>query len=485
MGKNAGNKSGYKSGLRKVRDVYYYKFKLDGRNYHGTTGLPDKDAALQFLLNLKEGIRGNKTGSPTFSEVASMYLRVNVDKAPKYLKRYLHSIKQWLNPLVGMVPVDKITLDNYARIKSNYLNTPDRNGRMHNDGGLHTTLIDFRTTMNFAVKADLIPKLPFKIELNKVQEKPVRALVKDQLAPFLQAVDAISQSEQVRLAIRVMLTMGLRISEVTGMRWTWFSTDFRSYTPGETKGREADALPVPNYLAAQFQEYKKGTQDHWVLADRPMPPWVFWGTDGNQRSISFVQSTIQHAAESIGLEGSWRPHRLRASCATILAQLGVSAHHIMRILRHKKLETTLRYVRAALVELRTSQARIADLAEGLVVVDPFSIPSATIVSPDAGNFHLNALGRGLSIEGLTCEGKGTNAADPDSASIEEVLNQFGVAPSLPPEPGGRRPEEKVLAVSRLLTGEDLEAVAKSLDVPPSTVLRWKEAFLQIGQSQVR
>ena len=131
-----------------------------------------------------------------------------------------------------------------------------------------------------------------------------------QAVPFLNAVDSLTRSEQVRLGIRIMLLLGLRISEVTGMRWYWFSSDFKSYTPGLTKGKEADALPVPESLANRFRDYKEQTRKHWLLMGRPMPQCVFWTDEGNDRSPSFVASTISNAAKAIGLEGAWRPHRL-------------------------------------------------------------------------------------------------------------------------------------------------------------------------------
>ncbi len=481
MSKNGG----YKSGLKKVGDVYYYKFKLNGKTHHGSTRCKDRDSAMQFLLTLKENLRGDKSATPSFSEVASKYLRTKVEKAPKYLKRYGYSIKRWLNPLIGMIPIDKVSLDEYARIKSHYLDTPSPFGKPHNDGGLRTILIDFRTTMNFAVTAEIIPKLPFKIQLNSVQEKPVKALVASQAVPFLNAVDSLTRSEQVRLGIRIMLLLGLRISEVTGMRWYWFSSDFKSYTPGLTKGKEADALPVPESLANRFRDYKEQTRKHWLLMGRPMPQCVFWTDEGNDRSPSFVASTISNAAKAIGLEGAWRPHRLRASCATILAQLGVSAHHIMRLLRHKKLETTLRYVRAALEELRPSQARIADLVEGIEVAARGAALVRSPLAVSAGLPELSCASQTViqlhsSFAGQVGEVPLTVGAMMASTDLMPGLDNV-VGSSLQGLDAGR----KMRAVARLLLGEQLDSVALEIKVPPSTLLGWKEGFLERGETAFR
>jgi integrase/recombinase XerC len=145
------------------------------------------------------------------------------------------------------------------------------------------------------------------------------------------------------------------------MRGEWFRAGFSEYTPGLTKGKEARGLPIPPFLAAMMTEYREETRRHWAIAGRPIPDWVFWDTHGTKRSNSFVLSTIKNAAKAIGLEGSWSPHRLRACCATILAEMGVSAHHIQMLLRHKQLKTTLHYVRMEGDQMRNSQARMLAL----------------------------------------------------------------------------------------------------------------------------
>lgn len=365
-------KPGYKNGLKKVETkdgpVYYYKCKVNNVDLHGTTGESDKEAAEDFLRTLKKQARDKAKGinvcsgpTMTYEELAIYYFESKEETSKGYKGRYLHGMKNWLNPVIGKTQIGKLELRDLNRVKSNYMNTPSPYGKPHNEGGLRTILIDLRTTLNFAVEQGLIPKLPFKMKGLTVQEKPVKAITAADAERFLQAVDSISSHIQVRLAIRIMLFLGLRISELTGMRWEWFKAGYSEYTPGLTKGKEANALPIPSFLTEMITEYREETRQYWAIAGRPIPDWVFWDTDGTQRSNSFVKSTIKNAAKAIGLEGSWTPHGLRASCATIMAEQGVSAHHIQRMLRHKQLKTTLHYVLVEEDQLRNSQARMLQL----------------------------------------------------------------------------------------------------------------------------
>jgi integrase/recombinase XerC len=363
---------GFKAGLKKVETkggyVYYYKVKINGVVHHGSTGESDKEAAEDYLRAVKKNARGKAKGlitpigfSMTYAELAKYYYESNEDKSKGYKSRYLHGLKHWLNPIIGNIPIGKLELRDLSKVKANYMSTPSPYGKPHNEGGLRTILIDLRTTLNFAVAQELIAKLPFKVKGLKIQEKPVQAIVAADADKFLQAVDSISNRIQVRLGIRIMLFMGLRISELTGMRWEWFRAGYTEYTPGLTKGKEAQGLPIPPFLTEMLIEYREETRRHWAIAGRPIPGWVFWDANGNHRANSFVQSTIQNAAKAIGLEGSWTPHRLRASCATILAEMGGSAHSIQIILRHKQLKTTLHYVRVEHDQMRNTQARMLPL----------------------------------------------------------------------------------------------------------------------------
>ncbi len=395
-------KPGFKAGLKKVETkdgfVYYYKCKVDGVNLHGSTGESDKEAAEDFLRAVKKQARSKAKGidAPigpimTYEELGNYYFESKEEKSKGYKSRYLHGMKHWLNPIIGKIPIGKLELKDLNKVKSNYMNTPSPHGKPHNEGGLRTILIDLRTTLNFAVEQELIPKLPFKVKGLKVQEKPVQAIVAADANNFIQAVDSISNRIQVRLAIRILLFLGLRISELTGMRWEWFRAGFTEYTPGLTKGKEAKGLPIPLFLAEMMTEYREETRRHWAIAGRPIPDWVFWDTDGTQRSNSFVQSTIKNAAKAIGLEGSWSPHRLRASCATILAEMGVSAHHIQMLLRHKQLKTTLHYVRVEEDQMRNSQARMLTLFQD---PKPSSEAKRSVPSKETGDVDSHPAGTG-------------------------------------------------------------------------------------------
>jgi integrase len=158
----------------------------------------------------------------------------------------------WVLPLIGSIPVNMVTGEHLAKIRDNYMAhghmsikpespTPMR---QHTLGGAAKLLVDLRTLLNFCVKQGLVTALAAKVPIPRTQKQPIQAMTAGDVLPFLDAIDAEIEDPQTRLAVRLMLFMGLRISEIISMRWNWFRSDFTSYIPGETKGREADGIPL-------------------------------------------------------------------------------------------------------------------------------------------------------------------------------------------------------------------------------------------------
>ena len=179
---------------------------------------------------------------------------------------------------------------------------------------------------------------------------PVRSFVPaEKVSQFLEAVDRTANAHQ-SIAIRAMLYLGLRESEALGMRWEWFQGDLDTYTVGKAKGREALPLPVHPDLKARIRDLS--SLSPWLLPAAPIK-----GKDGVVRigphRAQFTVKAILRGGEAIGIKGL-TPHRLRTTCATLMARAGVNPIHIQRQLRHKDIRTTLRYVEVGVSDLQNA-----------------------------------------------------------------------------------------------------------------------------------
>lgn len=91
-----------------------------------------------------------------------------------------------------------------------------------------------------------------------IQKQPRPTLSVSLAQKWLGEVDRIAGDRHgVAVAVRLMLGMGLREAEAITARWEWLDWDRGIYTPGITKGREADPVPVPVWLAEYFAMMRK------------------------------------------------------------------------------------------------------------------------------------------------------------------------------------------------------------------------------------
>jgi integrase len=71
--------------------------------------------------------------------------------------------------------------------------------------------------------------------------------------------------------------------------------------------------------------------------------WVLPGRAGSLHLKGYTRKVVEEAGDEIGKPGL-TPHRLRASCATIHAAMGVNAFQIRDLLRHERIATSQKYV---------------------------------------------------------------------------------------------------------------------------------------------
>lgn len=335
----------YRDGLARHAEGedWHYRFKFRGKKYQGSTGLSRRGDALIWLRRYRDALANAEVGVytlPTFQKAWEAWLEAREGKRSKsHLDRAKRAMAHVL-PKIGQVRCDLISTEIVEELLSDYL----AGGRTAD--GANVVLAYIKAVLGYLRKQGMLRKLPFEVAQLRVQQ-PVRAyLHKDQVEAFLAALDTRPKYCQevhlhAKIAIRAMLYMGLREAEALGMRWEWFSDGLATYTPGATKGKEAVPLPVPEQVREWIEKARA----------KNLSPWVLPAEDGQPHRAQFTVKPIQRAAEALGIKGL-SPHRLRTTCATLMAQAGVNALLIKRQLRHKDMKTTERYVQVGLEDQR-------------------------------------------------------------------------------------------------------------------------------------
>ncbi len=150
-----------------------------------------------------------------------------------------------------------------------------------------------------------------------------------------------------RLAMEILLYTGLRRSDAVRIGWRHIADDRIEIVAGKT-GVDL-SIPIHDEL--------------WrFLKERPLTDPTFIITAyGQPRSEKAFTGFISEAARDAGIEAQASPHGLRKAACRRLADAGASAHEIMAVTGHTKIEEILTYTKAA-EQKRLSQTAMAKMA---------------------------------------------------------------------------------------------------------------------------
>jgi len=189
-----------------------------------------------------------------------------------------------------------------------------------------------KLVVNWAVKSEVIVRLPWRVRMLKLQKRPRTILPLDVAAMWFDAVDrGTPKTPGIGIAVRLMLFLGLRASEATSARWEWVDWARSTYTPGVTKGREAEPLRMSSWLADYLKPIRK---TEGLIAAKP---------DGTGFPAGFARDAMIVANDACSTKGI-TPHRLRGTIATLMSESGVPIQTIQAFLRHKSPLTTMSYL---------------------------------------------------------------------------------------------------------------------------------------------
>lgn len=143
----------------------------------------------------------------------------------------------------------------------------------------------------------------------------------------------------------VAIQTGLRVSELTGLRWQDVHLDSAPHVRCEGKGRKERCTPLTREIVAELRTFKR------ELQPLPSAP-VFAGRSGGALSRDAVERLVaKHIATASTVCASLKhkkisPHSLRHTSAMRLISAGVERTVIALWLGHESIETTEIYIHA-------------------------------------------------------------------------------------------------------------------------------------------
>jgi site-specific recombinase XerD len=156
-----------------------------------------------------------------------------------------------------------------------------------------------------------------------------------------------------RLIVQTTYACGLRASEVLALHVEDIDSGRMLLWVRHGKGNKDRRVPLSPALLEALRA-------HW--RQRRPTCWLFAGkTPRGQRSLGALQRVVKRAVTAAGLTKKASLHTLRHSYATHLLEAGVDVVTIQRLLGHRDLQTTARYLHVTATRLAQTPGLLEQL----------------------------------------------------------------------------------------------------------------------------
>ena len=249
-----------------------------------------------------------------------------------------------IKPFFGIIPIQQITPEMLDKFKASML-------ACQAPSSVKKLFATLRSAVNFAIKRQLYAGInPFSTQtstftLPKEDNKGERFLTKDEVEKLLD--ELALRSNQLHDMALVSLHTGMRSTEIFGLRSADIDEN-NKVANIHAKGGERETVLLSDDILTILSRY------------RTNPDALLFQKRGGGR-FEQISPSFNRAVDALKLNEGVRDtrykvwfHTLRHTFASWLAQSGdVGLHELMKLLRHKNIEMTLRY--AHLIPYRQRQ----------------------------------------------------------------------------------------------------------------------------------
>lgn len=284
---------------------------------------------------------------PTLERFATEYLetRGRAILKPSSLKMIQTALRVHVLPELGELRLEEIDARRLAAFQARLL-------AKLSPKSTNNVCSALRVLLRYAAETGLIgaaPKLP---HLRTVLP-PVHALTAGEAARLLRAC-----TPAARVAIGLALLGGLRVGEVSALRWADVDLEHRVLIVRKTRWRGIEMLPKGG--RERQVEISEPLATMLVAHGQGVSPYVLCHESGEPMSADSLKWPLWHACDAAGIP-RFGFHRLRHTCASLLVERGVHLRVVQRILGHASVVMTERYAHVAPRQIADAVSRLDDL----------------------------------------------------------------------------------------------------------------------------
>lgn len=309
-----------------------------------------------------------KNARMTVRGLFELWQRTDLKKRQDGGSEALRAFERDIFPAIGSVAVADVNKTHIQGIIDNMLSRGVK--RM-----TERVFSDLRQLFSFALDREYIEADPTaRIKKHKIggSVERDRVLSEAELIEFFKLLPTSGLAATSQNALFIQLATITRIGEVLGARWEHVDFERRMWTLPETKNGKRHTVHLNDMALRAFEALRQHSGlTAWVFPNSRLngPVCVKTVTKqvaDRQRGDDAPMSGRTKQTNSLALAGGqWRPHDLRRTGATLMAELGVLPDVIERCLNHTEQSKVKRIYQRAQYEapMREAWQRLSDRLE--------------------------------------------------------------------------------------------------------------------------
>ena len=268
----------------------------------------------------------------TVADLIDRYINDALPQKPKAYKRQKAQL-EWWKARIGVYTLADATPSLISEQRDHLLKGVTRLGKLRSPATVNRYLAALSHVFTIAEKEwEWVQTNPIrKVRKQKESRGRVRFLDETERGALLVATKK-SKNRHLYPIVVLALSTGMRLGEITGLKWGNVDLADGRIIIDETKNGERRAVPLVGFALQVMKDHTKVRRVDWDF---------IFSSDQKNQPVD-IRKAWNNAIKQAGIE-DFRFHDLRHSAASYLAMNGASLAEIADVLGHKTLQMVKRY----------------------------------------------------------------------------------------------------------------------------------------------